>query len=145
VRIWPLLLLCLFACKADLTVRINAPEDSGTPIVTPAAVVAPAPTAQVPDTVPYPEAQAPSPFPAMAMSPDSDCGGVIDLSPFNPNQLRAGVWTIGTNWAVPGEPKLRFDPILYFNTKKAALDCAGSNLKVSAFEVRHWVNNSWVR
>lgn len=67
--------------------------------------------------LPYPDAVAPDPFPAVAASEDSDCSGLISLPPGPP---RIGTWAVGE---ILGRV---FIPILYFNTRQDARDCVGS-------------------
>ena len=80
--------------------------------------------------LPYPDAVAPNPMPALSPGPDSDCGGVISLPP---GPLHQGVWALGAN--VQGH----FDPMLYFNTGKDARACRGS----SGLLVRQWRRGVW--
>jgi hypothetical protein len=105
---------------------ITQQADTQTP---PAATPAPV-LPKVEDPVPYPEATAPSSFPAVASGPDSDCSGLIELPPGRP---RVGTWAIGE---LLGS---RFTPMLFFNTKKAAKDCAGS----SGMLVRRLTRDGW--
>jgi len=76
---------------------------------------------QVEEDVPYPEAQAPDPMPAVAGDEDEDCGGLISLPPGQTAYPRVGTWAMGD---FVGS---RFSPMLFFNTERDARDCAGSS------------------
>jgi hypothetical protein len=80
-------------------------------------------------SVPYPDARMPKG--AIAPSPTSDCGGAIDI---DPDTVRERTWALGEA-AKSG----RFDAVLYFNTRTAAVDCKGS----SDFEVRTYSARRW--
>lgn len=74
--------------------------------------------AEVEEGVPYPEAEAPDPMPAVAGNEDEDCSGLISLPPGRP---RIGTWAMGE--FVDGT----FTPMLFFNTRRDAADCSGSS------------------
>lgn len=79
--------------------------------------------------LPYPCAKAPDPYPAVAASPDSDCGGLIDI----PLPVRLGTWAIGEVRSG------KFEPDLFFNTREDALDCVGSQpAEVGIFTEHGW-------
>jgi len=80
--------------------------------------------------LPYPDAVAPWPMPAVAPSEDSDCAGMISLPTGWP---RMGTWAVGE---IVGRV---FTPFLYFNTRQDAQDCAGS----SELKIRKLTRTGW--
>ena len=105
--------MALTACLSSCPVPDH--ESLQVPALHPVIINLPHPTQA--DEVPYPNAQAPDPMPSVAMSPESDCSGLIAIVLENP---RVGVWAIG-----PADEE--FEPLLYFNTGEDAQDCAGSS------------------
>jgi hypothetical protein len=88
---------------------------------------------EVLDEVPYPEAKAPWPMPAVAAAEDSDCSGLISLPPGHSEYPKRGTWAIGEMLSDS------FIPIIFFNTRKDASDCVGS----SEGQVMQYTKNGW--
>jgi len=129
LSILPLLAVLLLCCARAQAAPDSAPAYSAPP---PASAPVPDPP-KAEDQLPYPEATAPNPFPAVSSGPDSDCGGVIELPP---GRLRKNAWSLGQLL-----PSGRFVPVLYFNTGKDARACSGT----SALPVRRWTGSTWSR
>lgn len=91
------------------------------------------PPAEMEEGLPYPEAEAPDPMPAVASAPDEDCSGLISLPPGQSVYPRIGTWAMGE---FVGRT---FTPMLFFNTQRDARDCAGS----SGMKIMRMTRNGW--
>lgn len=104
----------------------------------PEAQAHPEPQRPQPPRVPYPDAGAPAVMPALAASPDSNCGGVLDVEAESVDQRGNMTWREGA-WGLGYEIGGSFDAYAIFNSEAAALDCRGS----SDLEVKTWVQGGW--